>query len=77
MWDWRESTPPSTQKMTYPDTGQLLANLAPQWMLPGVLTSLADRLWDRSVSRHVRQRLLDRGRQEYQTVGPRTRKERL
>ncbi len=30
MWDGRESTPPSTQKITYPNTGQLLANLAHQ-----------------------------------------------
>jgi cytochrome c peroxidase len=30
MWDGRESTPPSTQKITYPDTGQLLADLAHQ-----------------------------------------------
>jgi len=28
MWDGRESTPPGTQKITYPDTGQLLADLA-------------------------------------------------
>jgi len=27
MWDGRESTPPSTQKITYPNTGQLLARL--------------------------------------------------
>ena len=32
MWDGRESTPPSTQKITYPDTGQLLADLAHQAM---------------------------------------------
>jgi cytochrome c peroxidase len=30
MWDGRESTPPSTQKITYPDTGQLLADLSHQ-----------------------------------------------
>jgi hypothetical protein len=30
MWDGRESTPPSTQKITYPNTGQLLADLAQQ-----------------------------------------------
>jgi cytochrome c peroxidase len=30
MWDGRESTPPSTQKITYPDTGQLRADLAQQ-----------------------------------------------
>ncbi|HTB17633.1 MAG TPA: hypothetical protein VK708_05925 [Bryobacteraceae bacterium] len=30
MWDGRESTPPTTQKITYPDTGQLLADLAQQ-----------------------------------------------
>ncbi len=30
MWDGRESTPPSTQKITYPDIGQLLADLAHQ-----------------------------------------------
>lgn len=30
MWDGRESTPPSTQKITYPDNGQLLADLAHQ-----------------------------------------------
>ena len=30
MWDGRESTPPSTQKITYPNTGQLLADLAHQ-----------------------------------------------
>jgi cytochrome c peroxidase len=31
MWDGRESTPPSTQKITYPDpTGSLLADLAHQ-----------------------------------------------
>lgn len=30
MWDGRESTPPSTQKITYPDTGQLLADLSQQ-----------------------------------------------
>ena len=30
MFDGRESTPPSTQKITYPDTGQLLADLAHQ-----------------------------------------------
>ncbi len=30
MFDGRESTPPSTQKITYPDTGQLLADLAQQ-----------------------------------------------
>jgi cytochrome c peroxidase len=32
MWDGRESTPPSTQKITYPDTGQLLSDLAHQAM---------------------------------------------
>jgi cytochrome c peroxidase len=32
MWDGRESTPPSTQKITYPDTGQLLGDLAHQAM---------------------------------------------
>ena len=32
MWDGRESTPPSTVKITYPDTGQLLADLAHQAM---------------------------------------------
>jgi cytochrome c peroxidase len=32
MWDGRESTPPTTQKITYPDTGQLLADLAHQAM---------------------------------------------
>jgi len=32
MWDGRESTPPGTQKITYPDTGQLLADLAHQAM---------------------------------------------
>jgi cytochrome c peroxidase len=32
MWDGRESTPPSTQQITYPDTGQLLADLAHQAM---------------------------------------------
>jgi len=32
MWDGRESTPPSTQKITYPDTGQSLADLAHQAM---------------------------------------------
>jgi cytochrome c peroxidase len=32
MWDGRESTPPSTQKITYPNTGQLLADLAHQAM---------------------------------------------
>jgi cytochrome c peroxidase len=32
MWDGRESTPPSTQKITYPDIGQLLADLAHQAM---------------------------------------------
>jgi cytochrome c peroxidase len=32
MWDGRESTPPSTQKISYPDTGQLLADLAHQAM---------------------------------------------
>lgn len=30
MWDGRESTPPTTQKITYPDTGQLLADLSQQ-----------------------------------------------
>jgi cytochrome c peroxidase len=30
MWDGRESTPPATQKITYPNTGQLLADLAQQ-----------------------------------------------
>jgi len=30
MWDGRESTPPTTQKITYPNTGQLLADLAHQ-----------------------------------------------
>jgi len=30
MWDGRESTPPSTQRITYPNTGQLLADLAHQ-----------------------------------------------
>jgi cytochrome c peroxidase len=30
MWDGRESTPPSTTKITYPNTGQLLADLAHQ-----------------------------------------------
>ncbi len=30
MWDGRESTPPSTVKITYPDTGQLLTDLAHQ-----------------------------------------------
>ncbi len=30
MWDGRESTPPSTQKITYPNTGQLLVDLAHQ-----------------------------------------------
>ena len=30
MWDGRESTPPGTQKITYPNTGQLLADLAHQ-----------------------------------------------
>ncbi|MGA9814252.1 MAG: hypothetical protein WBQ64_15810, partial [Terriglobales bacterium] len=30
MWDGRESTPPSTQKITYPNTGQLLADLVHQ-----------------------------------------------
>jgi cytochrome c peroxidase len=30
MWDGRESTPPSTQKITFPDTSQLLADLAHQ-----------------------------------------------
>ncbi len=30
MWDGRESTPPTTQKITYPNTGQLLADLAQQ-----------------------------------------------
>jgi hypothetical protein len=30
MWDGRESTPPSTQKITYPNTGQLLADLGHQ-----------------------------------------------
>jgi hypothetical protein len=32
MWDGRESTPPSTLKITYPNTGQLLADLAHQAM---------------------------------------------
>jgi hypothetical protein len=32
MWDGRESTPPGTQKITYPDEGQLLADLAHQAM---------------------------------------------
>jgi hypothetical protein len=32
MWDGRESTPPTTQKITYPNTGQLLADLAHQAM---------------------------------------------
>ena len=32
MWDGRESTPPDTQKITYPDNGQLLADLAHQAM---------------------------------------------
>jgi cytochrome c peroxidase len=32
MWDGRESTPPSTQKITYPNTGQLLADLGHQAM---------------------------------------------
>jgi hypothetical protein len=30
MWDGRESTAPTTQKITYPNTGQLLADLAHQ-----------------------------------------------
>jgi len=30
MWDGRESTPPTTKKITYPNTGQLLADLAQQ-----------------------------------------------
>ncbi len=30
MWDGRESTPPSTQKITYPNTGQLVADLSQQ-----------------------------------------------
>ncbi len=30
MWDGRESTPPTTEKITYPNTGQLLADLAQQ-----------------------------------------------
>src|ERR1700722_1766613 len=30
MWDGRESTPPTTLKITYPNTGQLLADLAHQ-----------------------------------------------
>src|SRR5678809_705940 len=30
MWDGRESTPPTTQRITYPNTGQLLADLAHQ-----------------------------------------------
>jgi len=30
MWDGRESTPPTTQKITYPNTGQLLADLSQQ-----------------------------------------------
>ena len=30
MWDGRESTPRNTQKITYPNTGQLLADLAHQ-----------------------------------------------
>ncbi|MGH9543998.1 MAG: hypothetical protein ACRD23_02160 [Terriglobales bacterium] len=32
MWDGRESTPPSTQKITYPNQGELLADLAHQAM---------------------------------------------
>jgi hypothetical protein len=32
MWDGRESTPPGTQKIIYPDNGQLLADLAHQAM---------------------------------------------
>ncbi len=32
MWDGRESTPPDTQKITYPDTGQLIADLKHQAM---------------------------------------------
>lgn len=32
MWDGRESTPPDTQKITYPDTGQLVADLKHQAM---------------------------------------------
>ena len=51
MWDGRESTPPSTQKITYPDTGQLLADLAHQAMdattghaqgVPPTLTQIQD-----------------------------------
>src|SRR5579872_7021979 len=30
MWDGRESTAPATQKITYPNTGQLLADLSQQ-----------------------------------------------
>lgn len=30
MWDGRESTPPSTQKIVYPDAGELMADLAHQ-----------------------------------------------
>ncbi len=30
MWDGRESTAPTTQKITYPNTGQLVADLAQQ-----------------------------------------------
>src|SRR5208282_5876134 len=30
MWDGRESTPPTTQKITYPNTGQLVADLSQQ-----------------------------------------------
>ena len=30
MWDGRESTPPTTQKITYPNPGQLLVDLAQQ-----------------------------------------------
>lgn len=30
MWDGRESTPPTTQKITYPNTGQLIADLSQQ-----------------------------------------------
>lgn len=30
MWDGRESTPPTTQKITYPNTGQLVADLTHQ-----------------------------------------------
>jgi cytochrome c peroxidase len=30
MWDGRESTPPTTQKITYPNTGQLIVDLTQQ-----------------------------------------------